>query len=364
MTQSSRRPLIVCAVGLPALAVLVFVAIGLGTRRIAPDDTPRIFGTQRTTPSETARILICKMSGGERPADASWSRSDETIIWLIRTPRVLTAMFVGAGLALAGALMQGLFRNPLASPGILGVSAGGALGAVVCIAFGWATVSIWPLPIAAFGGSFVTIFVVYVLASYHGDTPLATLLLAGIAVSAIAGSATSFVIVMVSRDSWEIGKEIVFWTLGELAARRWEHVGVVAGPVAIAAAGSVFVLRELNLMLLGEEQARTLGVDTRRLKIIVLALASLATGAAVAVSGLIGFVGLVVPHLLRMLVGPDHRSLVPAALLGGGIFLVVTDTVVRTLAPAELRLGIVTGALGAPFFLYLLLKNRDKAIHL
>jgi iron complex transport system permease protein len=189
-------------------------------------------------------------------------------------------------------------------------------------------------------------------------------LLAGIAVAAIAGSATSFVVVMTYRQSWQVGQQIVLWTLGGLDARRWIHVGMVACPVSVAAAGSLFLLRDLNIMLLGEEQARTLGVDARRLKLMALGLASMATGAAVAVSGLIGFVGLMVPHLLRMIVGPDHRPLVPAALIGGAVFLVVTDTLVRTLAPSELRLGIVTGALGAPFFLYLLIKNRDKAIHL
>jgi iron complex transport system permease protein len=167
-----------------------------------------------------------------------------------------------------------------------------------------------------------------------------------------------------ARDEWQVASEILFWSMGGLDARRWEHVAMVAVPTGIAAAGSVFFLRELNIMLLGEEQARTLGVDTSRMKLSLLTLTSLATGAAVGVSGLIGFVGLMIPHLLRLLVGPDHRLLVPASLLGGAVFLVVTDSIVRTLGPTELRLGIVTGALGAPFFLFLLLKYRNQAIHL
>jgi iron complex transport system permease protein len=353
MGTHRRRGLVVCAVGLPVLIVLGFLAIGVGHQRIPPRETARVLARKLFPAGSTAPPGSTLPAGGYAP-----------IVWTIRTPRVLTAVFVGAGLALAGALMQGLFRNPLASPGLLGVSAGGSFGAVLAIALGWTAGSIWPLPVGAFAGAFLTLFTVYVLASYHGDTPLATLLLAGIAVSAIAGSATSFVLVMTARHSWDVGKEIVFWTLGGLDARRWEHVGMVAGPVSIAAAGSVFLLRELNLMLLGEEQARTLGVDTRRLKLIALGLTALATGSAVAVSGLIGFVGLMVPHLMRMIVGPDHRTLVPASAIGGAIFLVATDTLVRTLAPAELRLGIVTGALGAPFFLYLLIKNRERAIHL
>jgi iron complex transport system permease protein len=260
--------------------------------------------------------------------------------------------------------MQGLFRNPLASPGILGVSAGGAFGAVVCLAFGWAEYLIWPLPASAFAGSLVTILVVYGLASYQGETPLATLLLAGIALSALAGSATSFVLVMSAQHEWYVAKEMLFWSLGGLDARRWEHVAMVAVPTVVAIASSLLFLRELNIMLLGEQQARSLGVDTSRLKLSLLVLTSVVTGAAVGVSGLIGFVGLVIPHLLRMLVGPDHRILVPASLLGGAIFLVTTDTVVRSLGPAELRLGIVTGALGAPFFLLLLIKHRNEAVHL
>jgi iron complex transport system permease protein len=355
MSNSNRRGLMVCAVGLPLCAAVVLAAISIGTHTIRPATTLRILWHHS----------LGAVGGAQNDSTSSdWSPQQAAIVWHVRAPRVLVGAFVGAGLAFAGTLMQGLFRNPLASPGILGVSAGGALGAVACLALGWSAVSIWPLPACAFAGSLATILIVYALASYQGDTPLATLLLAGIAVTALAGSATSFVLVMSARDEWHVAKEILFWSLGGLDARRWEHVAMVAAPTGLAAAGSLFFLRELNIMLLGEEQARTLGVDTSRLKLILLTLASMATGAAVGVSGLIGFVGLVIPHLLRMLVGPDHRVLVPTSLLGGAIFLVVTDTVVRSLGPAELRLGIVTGALGAPFFLLLLIQHRNKAVHL
>jgi iron complex transport system permease protein len=355
MINRNRRGILVCAVGIPLCIVVILVAISIGTHPIRPSTTARILWHY----SLAALGIASNLS---TPTD--WSPQEAAIVWQVRAPRVLVGTFVGAGLAFAGTLMQGLFRNPLASPGILGVSAGGAFGAVLCLAFGWATSSIWPLPACAFAGALITILVVYALASYQGDTPLATLLLAGIAITALAGSATSFVLVLSASDEWHVAKEILFWSLGGLDARRWEHVAMAAAPTAIAAGSSVFFLRELNIMLLGEEQARTLGVDTSRLKLTLLTLASLATGAAVGVSGLIGFVGLMIPHLLRMLVGPDHRVLVPASLLGGAIFLVATDTVVRCLGPAELRLGIVTGALGAPFFLLLLIKHRNKAVHL
>ncbi len=339
----------------PLCALVVLMAISVGSHPIHPVRTFQILWHHGVAATGLAR--------GSLPEPA-WSPQEEAIVWHVRAPRVLVGAVVGAGLAFAGAVMQGLFRNPLASPGILGVSSGGAFGAVLCLASGWAAYSVWTLPACAFAGALATMLVVYALASYQGDTPLATLLLAGIAMSALAGSATSFLLVLSARDQWRAATEILFWSLGGLDARRWEHLAIVAAPTGIAVAGSIFFLRELNIMLLGEEQARTLGVDTSRLKLSLLLLTSLATGAAVAVSGLIGFVGLLVPHFLRMLVGPDHRVLVPASLLGGALFLVVTDTVVRSVAPAELRLGIVTGALGAPFFLFLLIQHRNKALHL
>jgi iron complex transport system permease protein len=355
MSKNNGRRLLLYGVGVPLAAVVIFAGISIGTYPIHPATTSRIL---------CHHALIAAGLSADSPASSEWSPQQAAIIWHVRTPRVLVAALVGASLAFAGTLMQGLFRNPLASPGILGVSAGGAFGAVACLAMGWAGYSIWPLPACAFAGALATIMTVYTLASYQGETPLATLLLAGIAMSALAGSATSFVLVMSAQYEWEVAKEILFWSLGGLDARRWEHVAIAAIPLAIAVSGSLVFLRDLNIMLLGEEQARTLGVDTSRLKVSLLVLTSMATGAAVGVSGLVGFVGLVIPHMLRMLVGPDHRQLVPASLLGGAIFLVVTDTVVRSIGPAELRLGIVTGALGAPFFLLLLVKHRNKAIHL
>ncbi|HRU07636.1 MAG TPA: iron chelate uptake ABC transporter family permease subunit, partial [Candidatus Brocadiia bacterium] len=279
-------------------------------------------------------------------------------------PRVLSAALAGAALAFAGLLMQGLFRNPLASPDVLGASSGASLGAVLCIAGGWAARSIWPVPACAFLGALAVVTVVYALASSHGDTPLATLLLAGVAVSAFTGAMTSLVLSLAASHSWEAAREIVLWTMGGLDARQWKHVLAAAPPMAVSIAAGLVFTRDLNIMLLGEEQARTLGVDTRRLKVCVLAAASLATGAAVAIGGLIAFVGLIVPHLLRLLLGPDHRRLGPACVFGGAVFLVAMDTAARTIGPTEIRLGILTGALGAPFFLFLLASQRNKALHL
>ncbi len=335
------------AIGLFACLLVIVGAVAVGSEPIPP-------GT-------TVRILLNRM---HLAGAGTWSPQYSAIILRVRLPRVLTGAIVGAALALAGVLMQGLFRNPLASPGILGVSAGGAVGAVLCIAAGIAARNLWALPLASFAGALATIGIVYALATYHGETPVATLLLAGIAMTALAGALTSLVLVISAQRSWDVAREILFWTMGGLDARRREHVALAGIPLIFAAGATTFLVRDLNIMLLGEEQARTLGVDTGRLKVATLAVASVATGAAVAVSGLIGFVGLIVPHAARLLVGPDHRRLVPASLFGGAVFLVTMDTIARTAAPAELRLGILTGALGAPFFLFLLVRYRRRTLHL
>lgn len=345
--SETQKIVLVCVVGLSLCALVILAAVALGSESIPLGTTLRILGERMGL-----------------DVDESWSPDQQAIVMQVRLPRVLVAAMVGAALAFSGALLQGLFRNPLASPSLLGVGGGGALGAVICIATGLAARSLWPLPLCAFAGALLTIFTVYALATTHGETPLATLLLAGIAVTAFVGAATSLVIVISAQHSWDIGRQILFWTMGGLDARRWEHVTIAAIPIGAAVVGAVFFLRELNIMLLGEEQARTLGVDTRRLKIWILLLTSLATGAAVAVSGLIGFVGLLVPHLLRLILGPDHRRLIPATVFAGAVFLVVMDTLARWIAPTEMRLGIITGALGAPFFVVLLIRHRKKAIHL
>lgn len=280
----------------------------------------------------------------------------------LRMPQSLVAALVGGCLALAGTLLQGIFRNPLAAPDVLGIGAGGTLGAVLALYSGLASVHLLALPAAAFAGATVVAFAVYALATRGGRTDMATLLLTGLAVQAFV-SAMSGGAIALSAKQWEVARSIMAWTLGGLEDRTWDHVLAVAPAAALALAGAVLHGRELNILALGEREAATLGVDPAALRRSALVLASLATGAAVAVGGSIAFVGLIVPHLLRSLVGPDHRGLLPVSFLGGACFLAALDlfqrTVLRGLLNApELRVGILTGLLGAPFFLYLLYTQR------
>lgn len=280
----------------------------------------------------------------------------QTIIIEVRLPRIIVAILVGAALGVSGAVMQGLFRNPMADPGIIGVSSGAALGAVFSIYMGLSTIHYLFTPSLAFLGAIVTVTVVYLMAQKQGRMAMATLLLSGIAISSFLGAITSFIL---SISNENVMREIVFWMMGGLAGRSWTHVSMVLLPVLLG----IFVLgcyaRSLNIMLLGEESAGTLGVNVQRTRRILLAIASLVTGVSVSVSGIIAFVGLVIPHMVRLIVGPDHRHTIVASAFGGAIFLVAADLVSRmVLRPAELQVGIVTAFIGAPFFLYLLRKNK------
>lgn len=274
-----------------------------------------------------------------------------TIVIYVRLPRILLAAVVGFALAAAGTVMQGFFRNPLADPAIIGVSAGAATGAVMAIT----APMLLPFGLrpAAFVGGIGAAFLVYAIATDNGRTPVATLLLAGIAVQTFLGAMIAYLIL----NSGDSIHQAVHWLMGHLHHSTWNDV-LYAAPVSLL----FFVVllaytRDLNVLLLGEEEAHNLGVSVERTKSVLLAISSAITAAAVAVSGIIGFVGLVVPHMLRLVVGPDHRILLPTAALGGATFLVITDTFARS-GPVEVPVGIVTAAIGAPFFLYLL-KRRE-----
>ncbi len=292
------------------------------------------------------------------PGDQVWT----TIILQVRLPRVLLAGLVGLGLATAGAVMQGLFRNPLADPGMLGVSSGGALGAVVAIYLGLAGERLWVVPTCAFAGATLSAFLVYRLAVVQGRTPLALLLLTGLALSSLLASATTFLLT-ISQEF--VLREIVYWLMGSLDGRGWRHLAVTVGPVAVGTLALAGYGRELNLLLLGEEVAQAGGLAVEGRKRWLLVLVSLVTGTVVAVSGTISFVGVIVPHLMRLLVGPDHRLLLPASALAGATFLILADLVARVaVRPAELHLGVVTAFVGVPFFLYLLRRTRREALGL
>jgi len=281
-----------------------------------------------------------------------------TIVWLLRLPRVAMAALVGAALGVAGAQMQGLFHNPLASPDIIGVSGGGGLGGVIALATGLATRSIFYVPILSFGGALAALVVVYAIATRRGRTATATLLLGGVALNALVGAITSFLIT-VTWVRYEVSQQIVFWLMGGLANRTWAHVWMGVPGILIGLVVSLAYTRDLDLLASGEEVASSLGVDVELAKRAILIDAALLTGTAVALSGAIGFVGLVIPHAVRLIIGPAHRRLLPASALSGAAFLVCADILARTLdRPEEIQVGIITAFFGAPFFLYLLVRNR------
>lgn len=293
----------------------------------------------------------------------SFEVQQEMVLIGIRLPRVLLGVCVGAGLSVSGALIQGLFRNPLADPGLVGVSSGAALGAAVSIVLGgmipglvaFASGSV-TIAAAAFGGLATTVLV-YRIATRSGRTSVSTMLLAGIAVNALCGAGTGMLVLLADDNQL---RDLTFWTLGSLGGATWDVLAIVAPLVILVLAASPRLARALNAMLLGESEANHLGVRTERVKRYVIGLAALAVGSVTAVSGLIGFVGLVVPHLVRLLLGPDHRTLLPgSALLGGGMLL-ATDLLARIIIqPAEVPIGIITALGGAPFFLWLLLHRPN-----
>jgi iron complex transport system permease protein len=314
-------------------------------------------GAARIPPHVSAGVLLGSI-GLSTAWAAEASESQQQIVRAIRLPRIFVAALVGAGLALIGASMQALFRNPMADPGIVGVSAGGAFGAVLAIGSGLAAHHLLALPAAAFVGSLVASAAVFVFSLRRGRSDLAALLLAGIAVTYLCSAATSALISFTyDRDTL---REMLFWLLGGFDNRGWDHVGLVAAPVAIGAIVVVGHARALNLLSLGEEEAQSLGLSVHRARAVLLVAGALVTGASVAVSGLVGFVGLVVPHVVRLMIGgSDHRIVLPLCALAGAVFLVAADTLARTvIQPAELRVGIVTAFVGSPFFLFQLARRR------
>lgn len=284
---------------------------------------------------------------------------ERLVIERLRLPRVVLATLAGASLAAAGATMQALFRNPLADPGLLGVSSGAATGAVAAIAAGLGAVSMWWVSGAAFGGALGAVALVYVLGSPGGRPAPSSLLLAGIAVSAFLGSVTAVIIALVPPD--EALRGILFWLAGGFAGASWDYVRVAVFPVAAGLAVLGAAGRPLNLLAVSDDIAATSGVRVGRTRAALLGATTLVTAVSVSVSGTIGFVGLVVPHLLRLVIGSDYRYLLPASMLAGAAVLVGADTVARTVVrPAELQVGMVTALIGAPVFAAILLRQRSR----
>jgi iron complex transport system permease protein len=289
---------------------------------------------------------------------ADWSATTEMIITGIRLPRILLAGVVGTALGTAGATYQGLFRNPLADPYLIGVAQGAALGAVVGFVLPWTFGGIYLIPIFAFIGAVVAVSVVYSIARVGKTLPMTTLILAGVAIGSLLMSVTSY-LTMISADKVH---SILSWLMGNFSNSSWDQLRLVSPYVAIGLVVIFIFARPLNVMQLDEEQAQQLGINVERTKIILLAAATLITAVAVCFVGTIGFVGIIVPHIVRLIWGPDHRLLLPLSAISGAILLILADTASRTLmAPTEIPVGVITAFIGAPFFLFLLRRTK-KAV--
>ena len=322
------------------LVLTIFFALGIGTEPI-PGTT-------------VAKILVNKVSLGSI-FPRTWPPVQETIVIDVRLPRVILGVLVGSALATAGCAMQGLFKNPMASPYILGVASGAAFGAALGLVLG---VSLYSLPLTAFIFASLAVFLVYNIARVRGGVPIETLLLSGIAVGLFFSALVSLLVYAAGEKIYGI----VFWMMGGLWASSWDKVAIVIFPIILGIAALFLFAKDLNAMLLGEEPALHLGIEVETIKKIILIFATLITAASVSVVGTIGFVGLIIPHLMRIVVGPDHRILLPSSLLFGAIFLVCADTLARSvIQPTEIPVGIITALFGVPFFIYLL-KTRKKQL--
>lgn len=345
MLDQRRRVAVGASLLVLIVVILAVISIGTGAVTIAP-----------------ARVIET-LRGAVLGQQAVIESRDGLIILNIRLPRMLMGLMVGASLAMSGALMQGLFRNPLADPGIVGVSSGAGLAAAVVIVVGdrlfgpIAGGSFARLPIAAFFGALISTTVLYAIATRRGRTSVATMLLAGVALGALAGAATGFLSFI--SDDRQL-RDLTFWSLGSLGGATWSKVAALACGMAILLPASAFLARGLNALTLGEAEAFHLGMAVQTIKISAIVVVAVAVGASVATSGAIGFVGLVVPHMLRLMIGPDNRLLLPLCGLAGGALLLAADIVARiVVAPAELPIGIITALIGAPYFLWLLLREEQ-----
>lgn len=335
---------VVRTLAIPMLGVLLMLAALVGLTN----------GAAHIGPSDVFSVLWEYVSSREVADPVA-----HTIILDIRMPRIFLGAMVGATLAISGAILQALFRNPLAEPSIIGVAAGAGAAAVATITLGGSigilgSLMLYALPVAAFVGGFIATMLVVLIARVNGQTPMTTILLSGIAVAALGGAIMGLMMFISNDDQL---RSITFWMLGSLGGATWATILPAVAIMSVVLIAMPTLTYKLNLMLLGEREAASLGLHVDRFKFACVSLVAAGVGAAVAVSGTIGFVGIVVPHLLRMIVGPDHRILLPASALGGAALLLWADVVTRTLAPpAELPIGVLTALLGAPFFLWLLRK--------
>ncbi|MDF2443540.1 MAG: heme transport system permease protein [Subtercola sp.] len=351
---AARRRLVTAGL-IVALVVLAIVSAGLGQ---LPVPVPEIAGSLAIHANEVLAGMGIDWLRVPVLATPQHPNADATL-WAIRFPRIVMAVVVGAALAVGGVVMQGIFRNPLAEPGVVGVSAGAALGASAVIVLGLTFLGTLTAPVFAFLGGLAATFLVYFTARSGRRTEVVTLMLTGIAVNAVAGAGIAFMMFAATTQQRE---QIVFWQLGSLNGSRWQDVAIVV-PITLAGiAGSMLLARNLDLLALGERQAQHLGVPVEATRILAIILIAVLTAGAVALCGIVAFVGLVVPHLMRMAVGPGHRALIPLSALGGGLLLLAADLVARNAVPyADLPLGMLTALVGGPFFFWLIRRTRRRS---
>lgn len=321
-------------------------------------------GAIAISPQEIINIILHRLSLG---SDVGFSVQQENVFWAIRLPRVFLAVLVGATLAVSGVGMQGLFRNPLADPGLIGIGSGASLAAVTTIVLGASLfarlpsiVGMYSLNIATFIGAIAAMLLVYRISRQGGKTNIGIMLLAGIAINSLGGALTGFVTILANEQQL---RSLTFWSLGSLGGANWMNILSILPFCLASIVGIPFFARQLNAFALGEGDAAHLGIKTEKLKNSVMLLAALGVGACVSVTGMIGFIGLVVPHIVRMSIGPEHKKLIIASAIGGAILLVIADLISRTIAiPVEVPIGIITSIAGGPFFLFLLMREKKKQV--
>jgi iron complex transport system permease protein len=341
MTESGRRRLAFAVLGVLLPAALL-VAVAAGSIRLPPGD-----------------LLASVAAAAGLRSSSPLSEAGETILWTVRLPRVLLAALVGGGLAVVGATLQSVFRNPMADAGLLGVGAGAAMGAVLSVRMGWAADLFLALPLSAFAGAMGAALAVYALSHVGGKASVHGLLLTGLAVSALASAGTS--LLLVATEEFRV-KNVLFWLAGGLEGRGWTHVQVGGSLVVAGVALLGLLVRPLDILSLGEEEAGALGLPVHLTRLLLLALSALVAGAATSVAGSVPFVGLMAPHALRRLVGPLGRHLLPASFLAGALLVVLADVASRTVSPSlDLPLGSVTALVGAPYFLFAIRATEGRS---
>jgi iron complex transport system permease protein len=339
----ARRAAAVIVGLVAALAVMSLVSAGTGQLHVPADE---VLGS-----------LFHKMGIDLGPMPSH--PNGDAVLWNIRFPRLVMGLLVGAALGASGAVMQGVFGNPLAEPAVIGVSSGAAVGACAVIVFGWTFAGSFSIAVAAFGTALITTMIVYTLSRRDGRTEVVTLVLMGVAMQAVCAGLIAYLVFLGDTAARE---QIVFWQLGSLNGSRWQQVAVAAPCIGIGLAGVLVLSKRLDLLALGEKPARHLGVNVEVLRMTAIVLLTLAVAAAVAFSGIIGFIGLVVPHLIRMSVGPAHKVLVPASAIGGALVITTADLIARTAVDyADLPIGMLTALVGGPFFFWLLIRARAQA---